>query len=69
MTRSRQDKWISGVCAGIANQLGIGKFWVRLLFVIAAVVIPGVSLIGMLALYILLAVIMPWDDRASRSRY
>lgn len=69
MTRSRNNKMISGVCAGIANQIGIGTFWVRLLFVISAAVIPGVSLIGMVALYILLAIMMPWEGETGRFRF
>lgn len=60
---------ISGVCAGIAKQIGISSFWVRLLFIIAAAVIPGVSLISMVAIYIVLALVMPWEDETSRLRF
>lgn len=69
MTRSRNNKMISGVCSGIANQIGIGAFWVRFFFVIAAAIIPGVSLLMMLALYVLLAVILPWDDEVKPYRF
>jgi phage shock protein PspC (stress-responsive transcriptional regulator) len=68
MTRSRRNRMLSGVCAGIANQIGIGAFWVRLLFVTAAVIIPGVSLITMVALYVLMALVLPWDDEVARYR-
>lgn len=69
MTRSRHNKMISGVCSGIAKQIGIGTFWIRLLFIIAAAVIPGVSLIGMVAFYILMAIILPWDEETTRYRF
>lgn len=69
MTRSRQNRMISGVCAGIANQIGISTFWVRFLFVISAGIIPGVSLLMVLALYVLLALVLPWDDEAKTYRY
>jgi phage shock protein PspC (stress-responsive transcriptional regulator) len=60
---------ISGVCAGIANQVGIGTFGIRLLFVLAAAIIPGVSLVMMIALYVLLALVLPWDDEVSPYRH
>ncbi len=69
MTRSRSKKMISGVCAGIANQIGMSTFLVRLFFVLAAAIIPGVSLLMMLALYVLLAFVLPWDDEAATYRY
>jgi phage shock protein PspC (stress-responsive transcriptional regulator) len=60
---------ISGVCAGIANQVGISTFLIRLLFVLAAAIIPGVSLVMVLALYILLALVLPWDDEVTPYRH
>lgn len=68
MTRSRRNRMLSGVCAGIAEQVGIGTFWIRLLFVTAAVIIPGVSLIAVVTLYILMALVLPWDDEVARYR-
>ena len=68
MTRSRRNRMLSGVCAGIAEQVGIGTFWIRMLFVTAAVIIPGVSLIAVVALYILMALVLPWDDEVARYR-
>ena len=68
MTRSRRNRMLSGVCAGIAEQVGIGTFWIRLLFVTAAVIIPGVSLIAVVALYIVMALVLPWDDEVARYR-
>ncbi len=68
MTRSRRNRMLSGVCAGIADQLGINAFWIRLLFLTAAVIIPGVSLIAVVGAYILMALILPWDDEVARYR-
>lgn len=59
--RSRNNRWIRGVCGGIANTLGIPSIWVRLGFVVAALVVPGVSLLTMIILYVVLGIILPED--------
>lgn len=69
MTRSRSNRMISGVCAGIANQIGMSTFLVRLFFILAAAIVPGVSLLMVLALYVLMALVLPWDDEAKTYRY
>lgn len=69
MTRSRHNRMISGVCAGIARQIGISTFWVRFFFIIAAAIIPGVSLLMVLALYVLLAFVLPWDDEVTPYKF
>lgn len=50
LTKSSNDRYISGVCGGIAEFLGIPSWSVRLLFVLFA---PSVML------YIILAIVMP----------
>lgn len=62
--RSRDNKWIRGVCGGIAEKFGINPLWVRLGFVIAAVIIPGVSLVTMIVLYVVLGLILPEKPRS-----
>lgn len=57
--RSTRDKWIRGVCGGIGEKYGISPLWVRLGFVAAAIVVPGVSLITMIALYVVLGILLP----------
>lgn len=52
--RSRTDVQISGVCAGIAKYFGLEAIWVRLAFVVLAL-IPGPGIL----LYILLAILLP----------
>jgi len=51
LTRSRDDRWIAGVCGGIAARLGISSFWVRLVFLFGS---PGFFWI-----YIILAFLLP----------
>ncbi len=55
LRRSRNNRWIAGVCGGLGEFFGIGAGWFRLGFVIA--VIPG-GLPGLL-LYIILWIVVP----------
>lgn len=55
LTKSRTDKKISGVCAGIAEYLEIDVTIVRLIFVLITLSSLGLGLL----LYIILAIIMP----------
>lgn len=61
-TRSRRHKMISGVCAGLARQLGMNITLMRTLWILAAAIIPGVSIWMVAAAYIILAFVTPWDD-------
>lgn len=53
MLRDKNNQIIAGVCAGIAREVEVDPFWVRLLFLI---LMPTFG-IGLL-IYILLAIIM-----------
>ena len=44
--RSSSDRWIAGVCGGIAEHLGISSALVRLLMVLAVLVGPGLFVYG-----------------------
>jgi phage shock protein PspC (stress-responsive transcriptional regulator) len=58
LTRSRKNRMILGVCAGLAEHLNIDRTLVRLAFVIAT--IPG----GWgLVVYLVLWALMPWDSQ------
>ena len=57
MLRDKNNQIVAGVCAGIANEIDIDPFWVRVLFVI---LMPTFG-IGLL-IYILLAIIMSDED-------
>lgn len=60
--RSSKNKWIFGVCGGIAEQLGINPMWVRLAVVGLAIFVPGVSVWPVVALYIILGIVLPVRD-------
>lgn len=53
LVRPRQDKWIAGVCAGLADRFGVSTGLVRLLFVLF-----GLFGAGEIA-YIVLWILMP----------
>ncbi|WP_345499320.1 PspC domain-containing protein [Nocardia callitridis] len=53
-TRSSQDKWIGGVCGGIAEYLGWSAGLVRALFVVSCI-LPGPQFL----IYLVLWVLMP----------
>jgi phage shock protein PspC (stress-responsive transcriptional regulator) len=56
--RSRDDRWIAGVCGGIAEYFGWNSTLVRLAFV-ASLILPGTQVIIYLAAWI----IMPNEPR------
>jgi phage shock protein PspC (stress-responsive transcriptional regulator) len=55
LKRSTTDKKIAGVCAGIADSLGMDPTVVRVIFVLAAVFGFGSPII----IYLILAVVIP----------
>jgi phage shock protein PspC (stress-responsive transcriptional regulator) len=50
------------VCGGIAREYGWSSNVVRLIVAIVAVIIPGVSVIPALAIYVLLGIFLPETD-------
>jgi len=44
LRRSRHNRWLAGVCGGLAEFFGIRAFWFRLAFLIACIPggVPGV---------------------------
>ncbi len=59
LTRSKDNKWIFGVCGGIAEQYGMNPLAVRVGTVLLAIIIPGVSVLPTILLYILLGLMLP----------
>jgi phage shock protein C len=62
LRRSRDDRMIAGVCGGLARWLGWDPTALRVLYVLVSifsVAFPGTIV------YIILAVLMPLDDRPS----
>jgi phage shock protein C len=59
LRRSRNNRWVAGICGGLGEFFGLGAFWFRLLFFI--LLLPG-GLPGLLP-YISLWIIIPLDKR------
>ena len=59
LRRSRNNRWIGGVCGGLGEFLGISAFWFRLLFFI--LLLPG-GLPGLLP-YLILWLVVPLERR------
>jgi phage shock protein C len=55
LTRSKSNRMIAGVCAGLADYLNIDPTVVRLLFVLGFFTING----GMLLVYLIMAIVTP----------
>ena len=58
LRRSRDDRVVVGVCAGIAGVFGVSPLLVRVIAMAAAIVVPPIALIA----YAGLAVAVPRDD-------
>jgi phage shock protein C len=62
INRAKRDRWILGVCGGIAHTYGWSSNLVRLAAVVLAIIIPGFSVIPVIAIYLLLGAIMPESE-------
>ncbi len=60
--RARRDRWIYGVCGGIARRYGWSSTAVRAVVVLLAIFIPGTSVIPAVLIYILLGYLLPEAD-------
>jgi len=56
--RAKRDRWILGVCGGIAHSFGWSPFVVRLVTILLAIFIPGPNIVVILA-YLLLGYLLP----------
>ena len=61
LVRPRGDRWIAGVCSGLARRFGMSSGVVRLIFVLSCL-LPGPQVLIYLALWIL----MPNENRAAQ---
>jgi len=57
LVRSRDDRWLSGVCGGVARYSGMDANLVRLLVVLGTVLGLGSLIVG----YVVAWVLMPSD--------
>jgi phage shock protein C len=60
--RAKRDRWILGVCGGVAHTYGWNSGAVRLATAVLAVIIPGPSLVATVLVYILLGAILPESE-------
>jgi phage shock protein C len=60
--RARRDRWILGVCGGIAHSYGWSSNGVRLATAVLAIIIPGPSLLVTLLVYFLLGYLLPESE-------
>jgi phage shock protein PspC (stress-responsive transcriptional regulator) len=58
LTRPRDDRWIAGVCSGLARRFGMSSSVMRLIFVLSCL-LPGPQFV----VYIVLWVLMPDEGR------
>ncbi len=56
LTRSQDDRWLGGVCGGLAQYFGIDSTVVRVIFILLALFIGGGILI-----YLILWIIIPQE--------
>lgn len=54
LTRSRDDRWIAGVCGGIADYTGVNATVVRLVLVVCTILGAGSLIIGYLVAWLLM---------------
>lgn len=62
--RSNSNQWIMGICGGLAKHFDWNPNLVRAVTVLLAVMVPGVSTLGIIVLYIVLGLMIPSEDEA-----
>ncbi len=60
--RAKRDRWILGVCGGVAHTYGWSSGAVRLATAVLAIIVPGFSVIPILAIYLLLGAVLPESE-------
>ena len=60
--RAKRDRWVLGVCGGVARSQGWNSNVVRLVTAVLAIAIPGISLIPVLVLYVVLGATLPESE-------
>ena len=58
LCKSRKNRLMEGVCAGIAGRIGTDPWRVRAAFVVAFILSAGLALL----VYVVLALVLPWDS-------
>ncbi len=60
--RAKRDRWVLGVCGGLAHTYGWSSGAVRLVTAVLAILIPGFSVIPVIAIYVLLGALLPESE-------
>jgi phage shock protein PspC (stress-responsive transcriptional regulator) len=60
--RAKRDRWILGVCGGVAHTYGWSSNMVRLATAVVAVIIPGPSTLLAFVVYLLLGAFLPESE-------
>ena len=60
--RSKRDRWIRGVCGGVAHAYGWNSNVVRIITVVLAIIIPGPSTVLAFAVYLILSFVLPESE-------
>jgi phage shock protein C len=60
--RAKRDRWILGVCGGVAHTYGWSSNMVRLATAVIAIIIPGPSTVLAFLIYLLLGAILPESE-------
>jgi phage shock protein C len=61
LTRSRDDRWIAGICGGIAEHTGIDATLIRVILVIATILGAG----SLVVIYLVCWVVIPKELKNS----
>ena len=60
--RAKRDRWLLGVCGGLALSQGWNSNVVRLATAVLSIAIPGISLVPVLVVYIILGATLPESE-------
>ncbi len=59
LTRSKSNKWIFGVCSGVAEKFAVNPMWVRIGVLAVAILPAGLGIFPMGLTYLALAILLP----------
>ncbi len=59
LTRSKNNKWVFGVCSGIAEKFAVNPMWVRIGVLAVAILPAGLGIFPVGLIYLALAILLP----------
>ncbi len=59
LTRSKGNKWVFGVCSGIAEKFAVNPMWVRIGVLAVAILPAGLGIFPVGLIYLALAILLP----------